>query len=52
MVFEAAVVIIICLLQSPAFRARVVALGRRGRPSPGLREPAEPAEPATVEVAS
>ena len=52
MVFEAAVVIIICLLQSPAFRARVVALGRRGRPSPGPHEPAEPAAPATVEVAS
>jgi simple sugar transport system permease protein len=56
MVFEAAVVIIICLLQSPAFRARVVALGRRGRPPSGPRESAEPAAPATspasVEVAS
>jgi simple sugar transport system permease protein len=55
MVFEAAVVIIICLLQSPAFRARVVALGRRGRPSPGPQPPVESAAPATasasVEVA-
>jgi galactofuranose transport system permease protein len=48
MVFEAAVVIIICLLQSPAFRARVVALGRRGRPSPpGQSVPAQPTAPAT-----
>jgi simple sugar transport system permease protein len=41
MVFEAVVVIIICLLQSAEFRARVARLFRRGRPAP------EP-EPAPV----
>jgi ribose/xylose/arabinose/galactoside ABC-type transport system permease subunit len=34
MVFEAAVVIIVCLIQSPAFRARVMAPFRRRRPPP------------------
>lgn len=34
MVFEAAVVIVVCLIQSPEFRARVLAPFRRGRPSP------------------
>ena len=38
MVFEAAVVIIVCLIQSPAFRARVTA--------PFRRKPAPPAPPA------
>jgi len=60
MVFEAAVVIIICLLQSPAFRARVRALGRGGRAAPGSGGPPDPAPtspasapaPTSVEVAS
>ncbi|GAA1999381.1 ABC transporter permease [Catenulispora subtropica] len=51
MVFEAGVVIIICLLQSEDFRDRAAALvGGRGRGRPA-RVPAGPSEPASVEVA-
>jgi galactofuranose transport system permease protein len=46
MVFEAVVVIIICLLQSAEFRGRAVSVFRRGRPRSRLASAAE-----TVEVA-
>jgi len=39
MVFEAAVVIIVCLIQSPAFRARVTAPFRRTGPPPPAAAP-------------
>ncbi len=48
MVFEAAVVVIICLLQSAAFRARVARLlPGRPRPSAPSATPAEPVEAAS-----
>jgi simple sugar transport system permease protein len=49
MVFEAVVVIIICLLQSAAFRARIAGVFRGGRPRPAA-PPAPAAE--TVEASS
>ncbi len=50
MVFEAAVVITVCLIQSPAFRARLTGPFRRKRP-PGASVPAGTLE-APVEVPS
>jgi galactofuranose transport system permease protein len=50
MVFEAAVVIIVCLIQSPAFRARLTGPFRRKR-SPSATVPADTLE-APVEVPS
>jgi simple sugar transport system permease protein len=47
MVFEAAVVITVCLIQSPAFRARVMALFRRRRPPPPARQARAEATEAT-----
>ncbi|MEV0268059.1 ABC transporter permease [Hamadaea sp. NPDC050747] len=43
MLFKAVVVTVVCLIQSPAFRAKV--FGRRPRPTP-----ATPSEPAKIEV--
>jgi simple sugar transport system permease protein len=48
MVFEAAVVIIICLLQSTEFRRRVVQLLGLGRPRRGRAEPSQPAQPGLL----
>ena len=42
LVFKAAVVIVVCLLQSPKFRAKVFGAKGRGKPA----APAEPATPA------
>jgi len=52
MVFEAAVVIIVCLIQSPDFRDRVISPFRRGRPptAPTIASQPLPVEPR-VEVA-
>jgi simple sugar transport system permease protein len=50
MVFEAAVVIIVCLIQSPAFRARVTEPFRRRRPPPATKPAPALPEPAPVEV--
>jgi ribose/xylose/arabinose/galactoside ABC-type transport system permease subunit len=53
MVFEAAVVIIVCLIQSPNFRARISRLLRgRGRPDQPAEAPAAEAIASTVDVAS
>jgi simple sugar transport system permease protein len=49
MVFEAAVVIVICLIQSEEFRGRVAAVFRVGSSPP--RALPGPSEPASVEVA-
>jgi simple sugar transport system permease protein len=48
MVFEAAVVIIICLLQSTEFRRRVVRLLRLGSPRRGRAEPGQPTQPGLL----
>jgi simple sugar transport system permease protein len=49
MVFEAAVVIIVCLIQSREFRGRIAGFFRR-RPGPGRAVPAPDALDASVEV--
>jgi ribose/xylose/arabinose/galactoside ABC-type transport system permease subunit len=51
MVFEAAVVIVICLLQSEEFRGRAATLLRGRGPSRPPSTAAGPSEPASVEVA-
>ena len=49
LVFKAIVVTIVCLIQSPAFRAKVFGRRRR-RPGPPVPQHATPAAPTTVEV--
>lgn len=52
MVFKAVVVIIVCLIQSPAFRAKVFRRRRTLGPPPGQPAAPVPAQPAAVEVQS
>jgi simple sugar transport system permease protein len=52
MVFEAAVVIVVCLIQSPAFRARVIGPFRRTRTGPPPSAAATKAVETPVEVPS